>query len=70
MLYYIYQYLYLAYMSPHQKTIQLHLKRLQNDHKQRLIKKLSKINSICVTCDFWHDKRLYSYICLTGHFVT
>lgn len=23
-----------------------------------------------MTCDFWSDKRLHSYICLTGHYIT
>ena len=28
------------------------------------------MDSIDVTCDLWSDKRLYSYICLTGHYIT
>jgi hypothetical protein len=34
------------------------------------MKELSAVPWIAVTCDFWSDKRLYSYICLTGHYTT
>jgi len=70
MLYYVYLNFHLAYLPPHRNTVQRRLKRLQSDHKSILIKKLSKVNSIGITCDFWNDKRLYSYMCLTGHFIT
>ena len=71
MLYYIYFLNFnLAYTPPHRNTVQRRLKRLQTDHKLRLVKQLSKINSVGLTCDFWSDKRLHSYMCLTGHFMT
>lgn len=59
----------LGYVPLHRHTVQRRLKRLQSDHKSILIKQLSKVNSIAVTCDFWSDKRLFSYLCLTGHFM-
>ncbi|CAF1565488.1 unnamed protein product, partial [Adineta ricciae] len=59
-----------TYTPPHRNTVQTRLKRLHCDKKSILIKQLSKINSIGVTCDFWSDKRLYSYLCLTGHYIT
>ena len=48
--------------------MQHQLKRLQFEKKSLLAKQLLKVNAVSVTCDFWSDKRLYSYICLTGHF--
>jgi hypothetical protein len=70
MLYHIYLNFCLGYASPHGNTIQRRLKRLHSDHKSLLIKKSSKVDSIGVTCDFCNDKRLYSYMCLKGHFIT
>lgn len=35
-----------------------------------MIKRLSTVPCISMTCDFWSDKRLYSYLCITGHYVT
>jgi hypothetical protein len=55
-------------VPPHRNTVQRRLKRLQSHHKSILINRLSKVPSIAVTCDFWSDKRLFSYMCLTGHF--
>lgn len=68
MFYHIYLNFYLGYAPPHRNTVQRRLKRLHSDHKTTLIKQLSKVDSIAVTCDFWSDKRLFSYMCLTGHF--
>ncbi|CAF1200927.1 unnamed protein product [Rotaria sordida] len=59
-----------GYLPPHRNTIQRRLKRLQSEEKLMLIKELSKIQSLGITCDFWSDKRLYSYLCLTGHYIT
>jgi hypothetical protein len=50
--------------------IQRHLKQLESECKLLLIKELSIIHSIGITCDFWSDKRLHSYMCLTGHYVS
>jgi hypothetical protein len=35
-----------------------------------LAKELATVDSIAVICDFWSDKRLHLYICLTGHYIT
>ena len=70
MLYHINLNVYLAYVPPHRNTVQRRLKRLQSDHKSLLIKQLSKVNSIAVTCDFWTGKRHYSYLCLTGYLIS
>ncbi|CAF2407349.1 unnamed protein product [Rotaria sp. Silwood2] len=59
-----------GYSPPHRNTVQRRLKRLQSEQKLTLTKELSKIQSLGVTCDFWSDKRLYSYLCLTGHYIT
>ena len=61
---------YLAYLPPHRNTVQRQLKRLQFEKKFLLAKQLLKVNAVSVTCNFWSDKRLYSYICFTGHFFT
>jgi hypothetical protein len=39
-------------------------------HKGLLKKRLSTVRWLGVTCDFWSDKRLFSYLCLTGHYLT
>jgi hypothetical protein len=31
---------------------------------------LSNIHSLDITCDFWADKRLHSYMCLIGHYMS
>ncbi|CAF0744375.1 unnamed protein product [Rotaria sp. Silwood1] len=59
-----------GYSPPHRNSVQRRLKRLQSEQKLILTKDLSKIQSLGITCDFWTDKRLYSYLCLTGHYIT
>ena len=59
-----------GYVLPHRNTVQRRLQRLQSEHKLLLIKELSNVHSIGITCDFWSDKRLNSYMCLTGHYIT
>jgi hypothetical protein len=59
-----------GYLPPHRNIVQRRLQRLQSEHKLLLIKELSNIHSIGITCDFWSDKRLNSYMCLTGHYIT
>ena len=46
------------------------MKKLKSEHKILLIKELSTVHSLGVTCDFWCDKCLHSYMCLTGHYIT
>ena len=66
----IYVCIFSDYLSPHRHTVQRQLSRLYSEHKRLLIKNMSTVPWIAATCDFWSDKRLYSYICLTGHYVT
>lgn len=60
----------LGYIPPHRNTIQKRLKKLNDEQKILLVNELIQVQSVGVTCDFWTDKRLYSYMCLTGHFIT
>ncbi|CAF0858649.1 unnamed protein product [Adineta steineri] len=66
----VFDHLVEGYVPPHRNTVQRNLKRLESECKALLIKELSIIQSVGVTCDFWSDKRLYSYICLTGHYIS
>ncbi|CAF1336977.1 unnamed protein product [Adineta steineri] len=66
----VFDHLVEGYIPPHQNTVQRNLKRLESECKALLIKELSVIQSVGVTCDFWSDKRLHSYICLTGHYIS
>ncbi|CAF1422954.1 unnamed protein product [Adineta ricciae] len=59
-----------GYTPPHRQTVQKRLVRLYSEHKRRLINRLSTVSWIAMTCDFWSDKRLYSYLCITGHYIT
>ncbi|CAF1428121.1 unnamed protein product [Adineta ricciae] len=66
----VFDHLVEGYVPPHRNTVQRNLKRLESEHKSLLIKELSSIRSIGITCDFWSDKRLQSYMCLTGHYIS
>jgi len=57
-------------VPPHRNTIQRNLKQLESEYKLLLIKELSNIHSLSITCDFWSDKRLHCYMCLTGHYIS
>ena len=59
----------LGYSPPHRQTVQRRLGHLHAEHNGLLKKSLSTVRWISVTCDFWSDKRLFSYICLTGHYL-
>lgn len=60
----------IGYIPPHRNTVQRNSKRLESKHKLLLIKELTTIQSLGITCDFWSDKRLQSYMCLTGHYIS
>ncbi len=57
-------------MPPHRITVARRLKRLHGFYKQRLQQQLLEVNKISITCDFWSDRSLKSYLCITGHYVT
>ena len=59
-----------GYTPPFRHTVQRRLHALHASCKQSLIKELAAVGSLAVTYDFWSDKRLNSYICLTGHYIT
>ena len=65
----IYLYNYSGYAPPHRHTVQRRLSQLYLEHKTLLIEQLANVPAISVTCDLWSDKRLFSYICLTGHYI-
>lgn len=59
-----------GYIPPYRHTVQRRMHAMHFTYKRLLIKELATIDCIAVTCDFWSDKRLHSYICLTGHYIT
>ena len=58
-----------GYKVPTRRTVQRQLKRLRHNHTQILSSELEYVDSLAVTTDLWSDKRLNSYMCLTGHFL-
>lgn len=58
-----------GYCPPHRNSVQQQLSLLYHENVRLLKKQLSSVHSISVTCDFWSDRRLCSYICLTGHYI-
>lgn len=57
----------LGYLPPHRTTVARRLKRLSDVHHYNLKQQLLAVKSIAISCDFWTDKSMKSYICLTGH---
>ena len=49
--------------------MQRQLKRLNSNHTQLLLTELKNVDTLAVTTDLWSDKKLNSYMCLTGHFI-
>lgn len=60
---------FIGYKPPVRRTVQRHVKRLYNEHINVLSANLKKVKSISVTTDLWSDKRLTSYLGLTGHYL-
>ena len=60
---------FLGYTPPTRRTVPRQLKRLRSKHTHLLLNKLKGVDSIAVTTDLWSDKKLSSYLCLTGHFL-
>ena len=50
--------------------MQRQLKRLNSNHTQLLLTELKNVDTLAVTTDLWSDKKLNSYMCLTGHYVS
>jgi hypothetical protein len=59
-----------GYKTPTRRTVQRQLKRLHNNHTQLLLNELKNIDTLAITTDLWSDKKLNSYMCLTGHFIS
>ena len=38
-------------------------------HSKNLYEVLSNVQHVAVTCDFWSDKNMRSYLCLTVHYI-
>ncbi|CAF3680339.1 unnamed protein product [Rotaria sordida] len=58
-----------GYKAPTRRTVQRQLKRLHNNHEQILLTELKYIDALAVTTDLWSDKKVNSYMCLTGHYI-
>ncbi|CAF3786819.1 unnamed protein product [Rotaria socialis] len=66
----VFNHLVEGYVPPHRNTVQRNLKQFESEQKELLIKELANVQSLGITCDFWSDKRLQSYMCLTGHYIS
>ena len=44
------------------------MKRLNVKCFNALIDELRAVESLGVTCDFWSDRKMKSYLCLIGHY--
>ncbi|CAF3328630.1 unnamed protein product [Rotaria socialis] len=58
-----------GYKPPTRRTVQRQLKRLCNNHTRWLVAELKRIDTLAVTTDLWSDKKMNSYMCLTGHYI-
>ncbi|CAF4999278.1 unnamed protein product, partial [Rotaria sp. Silwood1] len=58
-----------GYKAPTRRIVQRQLKRLHNNHEQMLLTELKNIDTLAVTIDLWSDRKLNSYMCLTGHYI-
>ena len=58
-----------GYLAPTRQTVQRQMQRLHSKHSKTLVSELKTVDYLSVTTDFWTDKRLNSYLCLTGHFI-
>ncbi|CAF2036400.1 unnamed protein product [Rotaria magnacalcarata] len=58
------------YVPPHRVTVARRLKRLNVLHHGRLREEIKQINKISITLDFWSDRTMKSFLCITGHYCT
>ena len=57
-------------MPPHRITVSRRLKRFQEVYTKALQDKMLSVKKVAVTCDFWSDRSLKSFLCITSHHVT
>ena len=60
---------FVGYKPPTRQTVQRQLKQLHTKHSHLLLTQLKSVDSLAVTTDLWSDRKLNSYMCLTGHFL-
>lgn len=60
----------LDYKPPHRTTVSRKLKRLNEQYQERLRNQMLDVKKLSLTCDFWSDRLLKSFLCVTGHYVT
>ncbi|CAF1619073.1 unnamed protein product [Rotaria magnacalcarata] len=63
------QYAIPGYKPVHRNNVQQKLRSLYYLHHKLLENTLSNVSDIAITLDFWSDKKLKSYLVLTGHFL-
>ncbi|CAF1101080.1 unnamed protein product [Didymodactylos carnosus] len=51
-----------GFRPPHRNTVQRSLKRLYNNKRSALKQQLKLVPNLCITTDFWSDKRAKSYL--------
>ncbi|CAF1560112.1 unnamed protein product [Didymodactylos carnosus] len=59
----------IGYTPPHRNSVQKSLKHLRRKHHDQLIEHLKNIQSLSITTDFWTNRALESFLCITGHFL-
>ncbi|CAF2018070.1 unnamed protein product, partial [Rotaria magnacalcarata] len=59
----------LGYKPLTRRTVQRQLKRLSKNHTDILVAELKQIDTLAVTTDLWSDRKMNSYMCLTGHYI-
>ncbi|CAF2117099.1 unnamed protein product [Rotaria magnacalcarata] len=59
-----------GYVPPHRATVARRLKRLNVLHHRRLQEDIQHIKKISITLDFWSDRTMKSFLCITGHYCT
>ncbi|CAF1538917.1 unnamed protein product, partial [Didymodactylos carnosus] len=57
-----------GYRPPHRNSMKKHLRRLKFFHTKKLIDELKGVESICITVDFWSNRRNVSFLVITGHY--
>ena len=68
-IYFWFYFYHLGYVPPHRITVARRLKRLNRFYQQQLQKEMLSIDRLSITLDFWSNRAMKSFLCITGHYL-
>lgn len=61
---------HLGYSPPHRNHVSEQMEVLYHKHYQLLKEELKQVHGLSITFDFWSNRQMQSFLCITGHWLT